>query len=685
MKHPTFTPEELKLNADITKAFEKSFGRSLTSLEIYILSVLKRHLSDSITYLNKKINQSSILEDSIDLITTLEGTILDPISEGDHPCFNASLLELIGKGNQPLQQQLSCSVKKEINTKLNDDFRLLSKIKNSMGIPTRLNSISFDSKIDSSIYISQYTFALRNNENPHYKIEGKEHLLSFIGIPDKCSKILATDPHQSLEFEAEEVPQILQQLILFTFLQELFQSQNSQIVYPTYAQGILPVVHTICIDNNCGINFHYKKKECQNSSYTIPIHFIPGLDNGLLVLCKKDNIENIKTLVKKWNLVFSSIGNTIDENSLIVSVNGKENAYIPLDSIKLIESNIVQEKTKKSKTTKDKISLDEIEEPIDLAKAAKELMSRPNLLSKDFITQKFDYMSGLRHVTTNTEACLMKIPSSQQLLNTVIDQMEITNDIEVQLHLLILRSMQKVICSGGSPKQLNLLVHRTDIKDIADKITDDIKGHFSIDQASINIDLSNDKRTKDYVSLGITGILSSRDAVCSYDFKNKGDMIYIIGNPLNDIAASEYLSYIKGKDYPLTPYFDYEFSLSLTKTLYTLVQNKLLQSAHTISKGGLFAALVESSMTNLLGFDITCPAEVRTDGFLFGESPLTALVSVNDRNETGFIDLLMESNIPFNTLGHVTREELRVDDISCGFIIDYKKRYENILKQQFTQ
>ena len=44
------------------------------------------------------------------------------------------------------------------------------------------------------------------------------------------------------------------------------------------------------------------------------------------------------------------------------------------------------------------------------------------------------------------------------------------------------------------------------------------------------------------------------------------------------------------------------------------------------------------------------------------------MVDVDLENEDDFMDLLTEMNIPFFTLGHVTKGEIRIDDTSFGFI-----------------
>ena len=39
----------------------------------------------------------------------------------------------------------------------------------------------------------------------------------------------------------------------------------------------------------------------------------------------------------------------------------------------------------------------------------------------------------------------------------------------------------------------------------------------------------------------------------------------------------------------------------------------------------------------------------------------------------------MERNVPMHALGHVTKSEMRVDDVSFGFVHDYKQLYNDAL------
>ena len=178
----------------------------------------------------------------------------------------------------------------------------------------------------------------------------------------------------------------------------------------------------------------------------------------------------------------------------------------------------------------------------------------------------------------------------------------------------------------------------------------------------------------------MVGIVENQNDLTSISFRSKGDMIYLIGQSSNDLSGSEYLAAFHNIDNAAAPEFDLENEIRLQNAVSGLIQNNLVVSAHDVSIGGLFVTLVECCLQYNLGFDITPPAEVRTDAFLFGESQSRVVVSVAPESETEFLDFMMNRDITFSALGHITKQELRVDDISYGFITDYANDFENALE-----
>ncbi|MFP4018853.1 MAG: AIR synthase-related protein [Bacteroidales bacterium] len=181
--------------------------------------------------------------------------------------------------------------------------------------------------------------------------------------------------------------------------------------------------------------------------------------------------------------------------------------------------------------------------------------------------------------------------------------------------------------------------------------------------------------------IGMIGILDNKRHHTTIAFKEKGDMIFLVGRSSDDLSSSEYLySYHGIKESP-APQFDIEFEYKVQQTIKNLIKHGLIKSAHDVSDGGVFITLLESAMVRNLGFDITTAADIRRDAFLFGESQSRVVISVTPNAESKFIDFMIAQNVPFSTLGHVTKSEIRIDDDSFGFIHDVKKVYDSALAE----
>ena len=136
---------------------------------------------------------------------------------------------------------------------------------------------------------------------------------------------------------------------------------------------------------------------------------------------------------------------------------------------------------------------------------------------------------------------------------------------------------------------------------------------------------------------------------------------------------------IHGVNESSTPFFSLEEEYAQQEQIKMLIRKGVLSSAHDVSEGGLFVALMESAMAGDLGFDITSDSAIRRDAYLFGESQSRVIVSVNPENEDAFIDLMMLNGVEFDLVGHVTKGSIRIDDVEWGDVEDYRSLYDNSL------
>lgn len=159
----------------------------------------------------------------------------------------------------------------------------------------------------------------------------------------------------------------------------------------------------------------------------------------------------------------------------------------------------------------------------------------------------------------------------------------------------------------------------------------------------LTIKNSDDRR------INALGLVKSKKNITSMAFDCKGDTIYLVG------------SMEHGEN----------FNANHLNALVKAIEKELVTSAHYISSNGLFLSLLECCAPHELGFDITGDAEVEDKEFLFGESRYMAIVTVNDSQENDFVDYLFNNDVPVTLLGHVTKGEMRLDELSFGGVSDY--------------
>ncbi|HMJ48772.1 MAG TPA: AIR synthase-related protein, partial [Ferruginibacter sp.] len=181
-------------------------------------------------------------------------------------------------------------------------------------------------------------------------------------------------------------------------------------------------------------------------------------------------------------------------------------------------------------------------------------------------------------------------------------------------------------------------------------------------------------------TIGMVGLLESIDEKMTLDFRNPGDIIYLIGEPGKDINSSEYLHKIIGEEFSPAPYFDLDTEYNLQQTVLLLIKNKLIVSAHDVSEGGLVVTLFESSFYRELGFEVSMKLPGgREDAYWFGEAQSRVVISVQQNQQAGFIKNMETSGTAFSELGRVTKGDILVSGENWGFINEWKDIYDNAI------
>ena len=180
-------------------------------------------------------------------------------------------------------------------------------------------------------------------------------------------------------------------------------------------------------------------------------------------------------------------------------------------------------------------------------------------------------------------------------------------------------------------------------------------------------------------TIGMIGIVADKEKIMTLDFKQKGDLIFLIGEYTEDISSSEYLATYHGIKASPVPYFDLEKEYQMQQAVRGLIANNLVNAVHDVADGGLYVTLVEMSLPRELGFDIVTDSEIREDAFLFGEGQGRVIVALSEEMEEAFLEYMVSDDVNITLIGHVTKGKLQVDEEHFGFITEAKELYDNAL------
>ncbi len=417
----------------------------------------------------------------------------------------------------------------------------------------------------------------------------------------------------------------------------------------------------------------------------------------MLVVVEKGREKDVEAVFEKWDLNCVIIGEVIEEDRLYFYMHDELYADVPASSL-VLGGGAPQYDREYSEPSyfKEfrKFSIDDVPEPEDMKEVVRMMIRNPNIASKRWVYEQYDTMVGTNNMSTNfpSDAGLVNIKGTRNALALTVDcnSRYVMADPDVGTQIAVAEAARNIVCSGGKPLAItnclnfgnpyNPVVYWQFVKSVQGMAKACKK--FNTPVTGGNVSFYNQTSIDGNVvpvhptpTIGMLGILKEKNNQMSMAFKRKGSMIYLIGRSFNDIASSEYLATWHKIEESPPPKFDIEMEYKVQKVVEDIIRFSLVLSAHDISEGGLFITLLESAIPKCLGFDITTDAEIRRDAFLFGESQSRIVVSVSSTRETEFIDFMLQQEVPFSALGHVTRGEIRIDDVSFGFICDLKKEY----------
>jgi phosphoribosylformylglycinamidine synthase len=421
----------------------------------------------------------------------------------------------------------------------------------------------------------------------------------------------------------------------------------------------------------------------------------------MLVVVHKGKEEVVKKIFDKWDLNAEEIGFVTDTGRIRYYMHGELVGDVPAESLVLGGGAPQNEREYKEPAYYQEyksFSIDSVPVPENLKEIAYNLVQRPNIASKRWVYEQYDSMVGTRNMSTNqpTDAGIVNLKGTKKALAMTVDcnSRYVHADPEVGTMIAVSEAARNITCSGGVPSAVTNCLNFGNPYNPESywQFVGAIKGmsaaciKFSTPVTGGNVSFYNQTVSNGIEipvfptpTIGMIGIVPDKNKVMSLNFKQKGDLIFVIGNCTNDISSSEYLVSHHGIKKSPAPYFNLDEEFNLHQAISHLIELETINAAHDVSDGGLFVTLSEMSFPNELGFDIETDAEIRPDAFLFGEGQGRVVVTVSEDKEDLFIETMVASGVNFTLIGHVTKGKLQIDGEHFGFIKEVKNLYNEAL------
>jgi phosphoribosylformylglycinamidine synthase len=401
----------------------------------------------------------------------------------------------------------------------------------------------------------------------------------------------------------------------------------------------------------------------------------------MLIVVEKGKEEEVKAIFEKWDLNCEQIGHVIKEDKLKFYMHNEQVAEVPAESLVLGGGAPVYEREYKEPAYFQefkKFDINQVQQPEDYKAVAAHLLGHPNIASRRWIAEQYDSMVGTNNISTNQplDAPVVRVKGTDKAICITVDcnSRYVNADPEKGTAIAVAEAARNIVCSGGEPLAITNCLNFGNpyVPEVYWQFVGAIKGmkaaceKFETPVTGGNVSFYNQSADGGPVfptpTIGMLGLLEDFRNKMTLYFRNEGDIIYLLGNPKDDIACSEYLySYCGIKASP-APAFDLNEEYNFQKGLKNIIKSKIINSAHDISDGGLFIAVAESAMAGNLGFEIKTDPDFRKDAYLFGESQSRAVVSIDPAQKGNVEKIFRENNISFREIGKVVKDKFMVDE-----------------------
>ena len=600
-------------------------------------------------------NHPSFIEPFNGAATGVGGILRDVFTMGARPIAVMNSLSMGSANNIETKEILSGVVKG------------ISHYGNSFGVPNVGGELRFDSTYNGNCLVNAFAAGIVNRNKIFYsKASGIGSPIVYMGAKTGRDGVGgASMASESFESDNDRnkakrpTVQIGDPFLEKKLMEACFELMESGCVIAIQDMGAAGLTCSsveMGDKGDLGIFLNLDKvpvREDQMTSYEI---MLSESQERMLAVIRPGHEDQANKIFSKWDLDFAVVGNTIEDDKLLIKFQNEIVADLPLKCL----ADQAPQYDRPWKTS-ERNSPYPLLPKLTISKAIEVLLSSPNHSSKRWVWEQYDHM-----ILNNTQkrpgldAGITKIYETNYGLAFSCDSNPLLcsiNPFEGGKQA-VAECYRNIISSGGTPLAItdNLNFGSPEDPEIMGQFVNCIKGireaciHLNFPVVSGNVSFYNQTDGKSILptpTIGGVGLIKDITAHSSGSV-NTNDVYYLVGETdtkATALALVNELSLDQVKSVNIN--VNLEDEKRNGQFILDLFCKKLISSAHDVSDGGIALALCELAIVNSLGFRII---EGSLEYF-FNETQGRYIISINPLKEKQLIHLAKEKKVTLNKLG----------------------------------
>ncbi len=564
---------------------------------------------------------------------------------------------------------------------------------NCIGVPTVGGEVVFDDTYNDNCLVNVMAVGfMKHEELALGRASGIGNRVFYIGSTTGRDGIHgATFASEELSNEAEErrsavqvADPFMEKLLLEATL-ELIRGKHLVGIQDMGAAGLACATSEMAARGKTGLEIELDRVP-QRETGMVPYEImLSESQERMLLVSKKGHEKQVSAILKKWHLHVADIGKVTDDGLVRVKHHNQVVAEIPAGA--LADTKYPGYPTY-FRPAKKPAYLDKVQQLGSkmLARTVKEqtalekLLASPNLCSKRYVWEQYDHMVRTNSVLLpGAGAAVIRVKHTNKAVAVSLD----CNGRYVYLdpkgggRIAVAEAARNVAITGAKPIGMTNCLNFGNPMDpeIFWQFKEAVKGMAETCQVldtpvtGGNVSFYNEspqEAVDPTPVVGIVGLLEDQQKLVTPWFKERGDIIVLLGKTYEELGGSSWLFELKGIKAGKPPVLNLKKEKALQQLLLAAGEKQLLKSAQDCAEGGLAVAVAECTILGrtagqgLMGAELNLHDSFDSTTALFSESQSRVIVSIAPDKFKTFTKLCQAHHVPVSEIGRVGGKTLSI-------------------------